>query len=67
MIDEILDLYNDYKCLYELFGDERYADKMFGYEAEFYKVTYWAYDVLADEDTKTYKLHLKKMKGRIST
>ena len=39
MINEILDLYNDYKFLYELFGDDRYTDKMFAYEAEFYKVT----------------------------
>jgi len=66
-IDEILDSYNDNKQLYEIFKDERYADKMFAYEAEFFKVTYWAYDVLADEDTKTYRLHRSKMKGRITS
>lgn len=54
-IDDILDSYNEYKQLYELFGDERYADKMFAYEAEFYKVTCWAYDVLGDKDVSKYK------------
>ena len=62
MIDEILDLYNDYKCLYELFGDERYADKMFAYEAEFFKVTYWAYDVLQDKDVSKYNKKRYKIK-----
>lgn len=64
-IDDILDSYNEYKQLYELFRDERYADKMFWYEAEFYKVTYWAYDVLADKDTKEYKI--KKRSRRQTT
>ena len=54
MIDEILDLYIDYQTLYELFGDERYGDKAFAYEAEFYKVTEWCYDVLSDKDVSLY-------------
>ena len=55
MIDQILDAYNQNKFLYELFGDEEYTDKMFGWEAEFYKVTEWCYDVLDNKDVSKYK------------
>jgi hypothetical protein len=38
-IDELLDEYNDYKRLYEQFGDEEYRDRMVALEAELYKLT----------------------------
>jgi ribosomal protein S17E len=38
-IDEILDTFNENKRLFELTNDVKYEDKMFGYQAEFYKVT----------------------------
>jgi hypothetical protein len=38
-IDDLLDEYNDYKRLYEQFGDEEYRDRMVALEAELYKLT----------------------------
>ena len=63
MINEILDAYNHYKFLYELFGDEHYADKMFGWEAEFYKVTEWCYEVLDNKDVSGYKRIKRRSHG----
>jgi hypothetical protein len=39
VIDDLLDEYNDYKRLYEQFGDEEYHDRMVALEAELYKLT----------------------------
>jgi hypothetical protein len=38
-IDGLLDEYNDYKRLFETFGDEEYRDRMVALEAELYKLT----------------------------
>ena len=38
-IDELLDEYNDYKRLYEQFGDEEYRDRMVALEEDLYKLT----------------------------
>jgi hypothetical protein len=39
VVDELLDEYNDYKRLYEQFGDEEYKDRMVALEAELFKLT----------------------------
>jgi hypothetical protein len=39
VINDLLDEYNDYKRLYEQFGDEEYQDRMVALEAELFKLT----------------------------
>lgn len=39
IIDDLLDELNDYRALYEKFGDEEYGDRVFALEAELKKLT----------------------------